>query len=42
VCHYRGDRSDPLVSFLAVSYLFDCFDHCLNMRYIRNIVAFQI
>ena len=40
VCRGRGDRSDPQVSFLAFSYSLHCFGPCLNMRYIRNIVAF--
>ena len=42
VCHNRGDRSDLQVCFLAFSYLLHYFDPCLNMRYTRNIVAFQI
>jgi hypothetical protein len=40
VCHDRGDRSDPQVSFLAFSCSFHCFGPYLNMRYTRNIVAF--
>jgi hypothetical protein len=42
VCYDRGDRSDLQVSFLAFSYSLHCFGHCLNMRYTRNIIAFQI
>ena len=42
VCHGRGYRSDPHVSFLAFSYSLHCFGPCLNMRYTRNIVAFEI
>jgi hypothetical protein len=44
VCHGRGNKSDPQVSFLAFSCLLHCFGpcSCLNMRYTRNIVAFQI
>ena len=42
MCHGRGDRADPQVSFLAFSYSLHCVGPCLNMRSIRNIVAFQI
>jgi len=42
VCHGRGDRSDPLVSFLVFSYSLHYLGHCLNMRYTRNILAFKI
>ena len=42
VCHGRGDRSDPQVSFLVFSYLIHCFGPCLNMRYTRNILALEI
>ena len=42
VCHGRGDRSDPQVSFLAFSCSLHYFGPSLNLRYIRNIVAFQI
>jgi hypothetical protein len=38
MCHGRGDRSDPQVSFLAF-YCLHCFGSYLNMRYTRNIVA---
>ena len=38
----RGDRSDPQVSFLAFSYSLHYFGPCLNMRYTRNSVVFQI
>jgi hypothetical protein len=40
VCHGRGDRSDPQVSFLTFSCSLHCFGPYLNMRYTRNIVAF--
>ena len=40
VCHDRGHRSDPQVSFLAFSYSLHCFGPCLDMGYTRNIVVF--
>ena len=39
MCHGRGDRSNPQVSFLAFSCSLHYFGPCLNMRYTRNIVA---
>ena len=42
VCCGRGDRSDPHVSFLTFSCSLHCFGPCLNMRYTRNIVVFEI
>ena len=42
LCHGRGDRYDPQVSFLAFSCSLRYFGPCLNMRYTRNIVALQI
>jgi hypothetical protein len=42
VCHGRGDKSNPQVSFLVFSWSLHCFGPCLNMRYTINIVALQI
>jgi hypothetical protein len=36
VCHGRGDRSDPQVSFLAFSCSLHCFGPCLNMRHLQE------
>jgi len=38
VCYDSGDRSNLQVSFLSFSCL-HYFGPCLNMRYIRNILA---
>ena len=42
LCHGRGDRYDPQVSFLAFSCSLRYFGPCLNMRYTRNILALEI
>ena len=41
VCHGKGDKSNPQVSFLAFSYSLHYFGPCLNMRYTRNILALK-